>query len=207
MPANETVASTALQQYLIRLDTALAGLPDKERGEILLETRSHVAEQARRSPMLSVPEILDELGPPEAYAQTFLVDRNPTPAAVHRPSVLHGLARLATGSWIALPLLLFVLCCYSVAVLMLFIAIVEIQEPATTGFWIDYTATGRDIGLTVSGPLVPGRGPDVLGGWLIVITLSIAAIIHVAMRALLGRVLRRESTARDSGRAQRPPRA
>jgi hypothetical protein len=206
VPGNDTVASTALQQYLTRLDTALAGLSDKERREILLETRSHVAEQARRSPMLSVPEILEELGPPEAYAQTFLVDRKPTPAALHRPGVLHGLARLATGSWIALPLLLFVLSCYSVAVLMLFIAVNELQEPETTALVVRHDSAGRTVAFAVSDPTIAGKGDDVLGWWLIPISLALAAIIHLAMRALLARVLRREPTARDAARMQPPPR-
>src|SRR5687768_3613292 len=202
--ANDTSASTSLQRYLDRMDAALAGLSLAERREILLETQSHVAEQAERSPMLSVPEILAELGEPEAYARTFLVDGQP--ALPHRQGALHGLARLATGSWTALPLLLFVLCCYSVAVMMLFVAVNEIQEPETTGFWVEQTATGRDIGLTVSGPPTPTRGPDLLGGWLIPITLSIATMIHVAMRALLRRVLPREPTGRHTVRAQPPPR-
>ena len=204
MPANDTSASTSLQLYLSRMEGALARLSDSERREILLETQSHVAEQAERSPMLSVPEILEELGAPEAYARTFLVDQDPAPA--RRPGVLHGLARLATGSWTALPLLLFVLCCYSVAVFMLFVTVLEIQEPATTGFWVEQTATGRDVSLALSGPLIPGRGPDLLGGWIIVIALSVAAVIHLAMRALLRRVLPRESTARDTLPAHPPSR-
>ena len=65
MAANETITSTALQQYLNRMDVALARLSESERREILLETQSHVAEQVRRAPMLSVPEILTELGEPE----------------------------------------------------------------------------------------------------------------------------------------------
>jgi hypothetical protein len=196
VPANDTSASTALQEYLNRLDAALARLSETERREILLETRSHVAEQARRSPMLSVPEILRELGEPEDYARTFIAGGDPP--APGRLGALHGIARLATGSWTALPLLLFVLCCYSVAVFMLFVVFLEILEPATTGLWVEQTATGRNVDFTLSGPLTPGRGPDVLGAWLIVIALSTAAIIHIAMSALLRRVMPRETAPRDT---------
>jgi hypothetical protein len=93
-----------------------------------------------------------------------------------------------------------------VAVFMLFVTVLEIQEPATTGFWVEQTATGRDVSLALSGPLIPGRGPDLLGGWIIVIALSVAAVIHLAMRALLRRVLPRESTARDTLPAHPPSR-
>jgi len=202
VPANETSASTALQEYLNRLDSALVRLSETERREILLETQSHVAEQARRSPELSVPEILAELGGPGDYARTFLVDEDP-PVARHR-GALHGIARLATGSWTALPLLLFILCCYSVAVFMLFVVLLEILEPATTGLWVEQTATGRNVDFTLSGPLTQARGPDELGAWLIVIALSTAAIIHIAMSALLRRVLPREATTRATVRTQTP---
>ena len=193
MPANDTSASTSLQSYLSRLDAALGRLSDPERREILLETRSHVAEQAQRSPMSSVPEILAELGEPEAYARTFLVDQEPVP--VRRLSALHGLARLATGRWTALPLLLFVLCCYSVAVLLLFVAVNEIIEPAATALIVKRGAAGTTIGFSLSDPSIAGQGGDVLGGWITPIALSIVAVIHLAMSALLRRVLRRESTA------------
>src|SRR5687768_17447940 len=183
------------------MDAALAGLSPAERREILLETQSHVAEQARRSPMLSVPEILQELGEPEAYARTF-VDGNATP--LRRPGVLHGIARLATGSWTALPVLLFVLCCYSVAVAMLFIAVNEVHEPETTALYVTQGAKGRTVAFAVSDPTIIGKGGDVLGGWLIPIALSIAAIIHLAMRALLRRVVTREPAARLPAGAQRP---
>jgi hypothetical protein len=119
---------------------------------------------------------------------------------VRRGGALNGLARLATGSWTALPLLLVVVCCYSVAVFMLFVTVLEIVEPSTTGLWMEPTATGRSVGITLSGPVDPTRGPDVLGGWLIVITLSIAALIHLAMRALLRLALPRESSPRNAGK-------
>jgi uncharacterized membrane protein len=195
VPANDTIASAVLQQYLTRLDAALTRLSEAERREILLETRSHVAEQARRSPMLSVPEILAELGEPESYARTFLPEQDASPP--RRLGALHGIARLATGSWTALPLLLFVVCCYSAAVLMLFIAVAKIQEPEATGFFIEHTATGRDVFFGVSDPRAADKGQDLLGLWIIPITLSIATIIHLAMAALLRRFLSRESSRRD----------
>jgi hypothetical protein len=137
----------------------------------------------------SVPEILVDLGQPEEYAQTFLVDRQPAPP--RRSGALQGLARLATGSWTALPLLFFVLSCYSVAVIMVIIVIVEIQEPQNIGFFMDQTATGRDIFFGVSNPAVAARGEDLLGRWIMPIALSIAALIHLAMSALLRRVMPR----------------
>jgi uncharacterized membrane protein len=52
----------ALETDLARLDAALTALPPGERQEILLETRSHVVEQTRRSPSRSADDVLEELG-------------------------------------------------------------------------------------------------------------------------------------------------
>jgi hypothetical protein len=186
------------------MDAALARLSESERREILLETQSHVAEQAERSPQLSVPEILEELGTPEAYARTFLVDGDRD--APRRTGALHGLARLATGSWTALPVLVFVVGFYSVAVLALLIALAELLEPATTGYFVQQTATGRDISFVVSGDPSAVRGPDLLGVWLIPIAISIAVVIHLAMSALLRRVTPRESAVREPPTPREPPR-
>jgi hypothetical protein len=171
----------------MRLDSALARLPAAQRREILLETQSHVADQARRSPMLSVPEILHELGAPDEYARTFLVDGNPAPT--RKLGALHGLARLATGPWTGIPLLLFVVFCYSVGVLALLIALAELLEPETTGLFVHRLPVGRDISFVVSGPVDPTRGPDLLGAWLIPMGVGLALLIHLAMSALLRRVL------------------
>ena len=145
---------------------------------------------------MSVPEILAELGEPEAYAQTFLPDRDPAPH--RRLGSLNGIARLAGGSLKTLPLLIFVLTCYSVAIFALFVALLEITEPATTGFYMELDGPQRNVYFTISGPLIPEPKPDLLGAWLAPIMLVIAGLIHLAMSALLRRIGPRDRGARDS---------
>jgi len=175
-----------LKAYLARLEAALASAPPAERREILLETQSHVFERARRSPWERVEDVLAELGAPEAYARQFLPE-----AAVPAPTpdnTLEATARVAGGGWAALPMLFAVATAYAVAVLALFMAAWELHEPETVGLWIGTGPEGRRFLL---GSNLSGRNMrEVLGGSLVPLALLVAATIHLAVSALLRRLLR-----------------
>jgi len=166
-------------------------VPAEERREILLETRSHVLERTARAPA-PVEAVLAELGPPEAYARQFLADAEP-PAdaapATPAPDVVQGFARLATGRWTALPLLLVVVTGYAFALLLFLLAVSKLLEPDTTGLYLS-DARGRPAFLIVwSDPGFGGR--EVLGHLFAPLALAIAAALHLLLRALLRRVARR----------------
>ncbi len=57
-----------------------------------------------------------------------------------------------------------------------------------------FAVAARSVHVAVSHPNQEGR--EVLGYWLVAITLGIAVAIHLAMSALLRRVLRSESRGR-----------
>jgi hypothetical protein len=193
----EAQATGALETYLAQLEAALTKVPTHERQDILLETRSHVVERTHRSPFRSVTDILAELGPPGTYAQQFLTEQT-SPVrlsdTLRASDPLHGVARLATGSWRVLPLLLFVVSAYAVAVFALFVAVSKLIEPDATGLWIHYVnGERRSISFVLSDPRQPGR--EVLGYALVPLALLVALTIHVAMAALLRQVLRRDTRA------------
>jgi hypothetical protein len=197
MKGTEVRGTAALDTYLARLDAALAPLPAAERRDILLETRSHVAERTRRDPAGSVEAVLAELGPPEAYARQFLPEPDvPRPVSPERPSAppsdaLRAIARLATGGWTRLPLLFVVALAYGVAGFSLLLALWKLVEPDATGIWVHQAGQRRSVQLMVSDPNRPGR--EVLGYWLVPIALGITAAIHLVMSALLRRLLRRDA--------------
>jgi hypothetical protein len=170
--------------YLARLEAALASAPPAERREILLETQSHVLDRARRSPWERVEDVLAELGAPEAYARQFLPDA----AAPAPDNALRAIARLAGGGWASLPALFAVATAYAVAVLALFMAAWEMRQPDTVGLWIGTGTEGRRIllGSNLSG----WNMREVLGGSLVPLALLVAATIHLAVSALLQRMLR-----------------
>lgn len=180
-------APAPLVAYLERLGAALAGAPPAERREILLETRSHVLERAGRSPAERVEDVLAELGAPEAYARQFLPDAVAAPAPLP-DNGLSAVARLAGGGWAALPALFGVATVYGVAALALFMAAWELRQPETVGLWIGTGPEGRRILL---GSNLSGRNMrEVLGGSLVPLALLVAATIHLAVSALLRRMLR-----------------
>lgn len=180
-------SSAGLERYLSRLEAELAAVPAPDRREILLETRSHVLERTSRSPSRSVEDILAELGPPEDYARQFLAE--PEPRRTARPGALRGIARLATGRWTTLPLFFVVIGAYAVAALAFAIGVWKLIEPNGTGLLInDFGGGRRSVHLVVSDPRQQGR--EVLGYWLVPIALGISVGIHLAMSALLRRVLR-----------------
>jgi hypothetical protein len=190
--------SAPLEDYLTRLEAALGALSPAERREILLETRSHVLEQASRSPDRGVPAVLAELGPPESYASQFVGEAPAAPAAEAAPaareapgsSTLHGLARLGAGGWRRAPMLLLVLTAYGIAGLGVLLLISEIVDPAGTGFVVRELPDGmRHIGFAISGTLEPGD--DLLGAWFAPLLLLLIAAIHLGVRRLLRRELRR----------------
>jgi hypothetical protein len=194
VPGAEANHAAELETYLGRLEAALAALPADERREILLETRSHVLERTRRAPTQRLPDLLAELGAPEAYACQFLPDDAPaaraTPPGRRGSTTLVGLAELTTRGWRALPLLLVFGAAYALAGIVLLFVLGELVDPIGTGVFVDPRPGGKSrIHVLVSSDGAPGR--DVLGRWLLPIGLAIAGAIHLVVRALLRLALRR----------------
>jgi hypothetical protein len=185
MHGSESRTSSALDQYLDRLDSALTGVPPHERNDILREMRSHVIERTRRAPFPDVEQVLSELGPPAAYARQFLPETELVPTTSR--AVLPQVAQLVGGGWRTLPLLLVVLTSYAVGIVAFAIALWKLIEPDGTGLWINELGSGRrSISLMISDPRQEGR--EVLGYWLVPIGMGIAVLVHLGMSALLKRV-------------------
>jgi uncharacterized membrane protein len=198
MNTPRTEPSAHLESYLTRLDAALTGVSEADRREILLETRSHVADRVGGSSFRDLDDVLAELGPPEVYARQFLVgDGSPAlmppaaaPAAIPR-TTLGDLAQLATGRWTSLPLLLLVASAYALAILALVLAVSKVLEPASLGLWITETPGGERSRFFFGITDRPHEGREVLGYWLIAPLLLTAAAIHLGVSRLLKRVVRR----------------
>jgi hypothetical protein len=175
-----------LESYLARLEAALSTTPTVERREILLETRSHVLERTRRGPPQRVEDVLAQLGAPEAYARQFMPELD-TPTTPHR-NALSDIARLAIGGWTALPAVFVVATAYAVAVVALLMAAWELLEPDKVGLWLGSEGGERRVLLGSY-----SRGPhmrEVLGDGLVPLALVLAVTVHIAMSALLRRLLR-----------------
>ncbi len=215
--ARSSHSPEALGAYLEVLSAALASLPADERREILLETRSHVAERhARRLRASSasttdsdgaVAAVLAELGPAEAYAARFLGESLPpemSPTAVGAPApvpvdprVVARLAGVHAAGWRAVPTLTAVVLAYAVAAVWLIIAVAKPFAPETTGLFVEPDGRGG-INVDFVFNSAPHRGHrEVLGWWLLPLAPLVAWAAHRGAGALLGRMA--------AGRRARPP--
>ena len=176
-----------LESYLRQLESELAGLSRDERTEIVLETRSHVAERLQRDSSLSVDDVLSDLGEPHQYAREFL----PKTSVEHEAGPVGDVATVVTRGWRSLPVLIIVAAGYGIAALLVFIAIAKIAEPDATGWYVRTLADHRSVGLVLSDPNHGGR--DVLGYWLVAITLAGAGAIHWMISRLLRRIVRKSN--------------
>ncbi len=202
----DAAAGAPLEDYLARLDAALATLPPTDRQDILLETRSHVLEQARRAPHRPVGAILAELGGAEDYARQFLPERGfdhaPDAPEADRTALvaprgwrvssvtLLGLSRLAADGLLRLPLLMLVLAAYGVAGFAFLLLCAELYDAPGTGIFTRVLPNGdRQVGVLFSDP-VPADATDVFGPWFGPMLAAIVAVVVLGVRALLQRVLR-----------------
>jgi uncharacterized membrane protein len=175
-----------LESYLSRLDAQLGALSPDERREILMETRSHVSERTARFPFPSVDEVLGQFDGPEVYARQFRQDRPPLPAASQqrsRRTALQGLARLAAGGWLALPVLLVVVFAYAIALTAFIVGLTKVISPTEVGVWV--SDVGGRTHLSHAGYNAEFGGREILGYWLAVITFGIGIAISAAASAFL----------------------
>jgi hypothetical protein len=110
-----------------------------------------------------------------------------TPTTPHR-NALSDIARLAIGGWTALPAVFVVATAYAVAVVALLMAAWELLEPDKVGLWLGSEGGERRVLL---GSYSRGRHMrEVLGDGLVPLALVLAVTVHIAMSALLRRLVR-----------------
>jgi len=189
-----------LESYLSRLDAQLGTLSLDERREILMETRSHVSERAARFPFPSVEAVLAQFGGPDVYARQFLQDKvSLPPPQQHTPrrTALQGLARLAAGGWLAMPVLLMVVFGYTVALAAFATGLTKVISPGDVGVW--WHDVGGHSQLFHAGFNADLGGREILGYWLAVIAFGIAIAISVALSAFLRWLARTDPGLTKSG--------
>lgn len=149
------------EEYLARVAERLQVLPERDRGEILDETRSHIAERygALPEPQAAAAAMAD-LGSPEAYAEAFLAEYGMTEEAFARPS--RRLIRSAGGVVLAI----------LAGALLLFGLLNVLTPPSAESVWFIW----RDVGL--------GRY-----GWFLLFAASwiLAGVAAIGAAALLRR--------------------
>lgn len=182
--------SPDLETYLKRLRWALAGLPEEDRNEIVLETRSHFLDRLEGPRAVPFATVAQELGAPEEYARRFRENYEISAAlgsgsAFH---MLHAVARLLGRSLQAFVGFFFFLFLYLNSVAFLLVAILKPVFPENMGLW---TSSREPLFLFgfVEDPARPGLSEH-LGWWLVPVSLAICVLLYWLATVLLRKFLR-----------------
>jgi hypothetical protein len=171
--------SARIDQYLAVLNRALAGLPPDEREDIVREARSHILERAGRHEG-DLDIILQDMGPPELYANSFLDGRLP-PIPVGSAGRWTPRAFLRMGARVVAAFL------SAVGGLLAVIATYKLFWPSSVGVWQEPPLNPKANVRLVFRAGIDGvpPGDEVLGYWLIPIAGLLASLFFVIARGLV----------------------
>jgi hypothetical protein len=180
--------------YLAQLERELHPLPAGERGRILQEIGGHLAERAEAGPQTLHATIV-QLGTPRSLARSFiddaaLSDALSTGKALH---ILWAILSRAGRSlaWVSLGTVGVLL--YLFAAAFLIMAVLKPVMPERVGMWANSYGDGVINFGVMGGPIQ--RGPELLGWWIIPISLAAAIAFWLAAGWVLkrgGRLLLRK---------------
>jgi len=181
---DDTEQHPDLKVYLRRLRWALAALPERDRDDVVEETRLHVLERVESG--RSLEQALAALGPAPTYARGFLdeMELSEVLASQGSGAMLRAVARRAQRSLVAAAALAAVLALGASAVLTLSVAVFEIGDPVHTGLWVSDDQTF--IGVIDD----PSSARDLLGGWIFVLAAVNALLAWWLGRLVLLRAIR-----------------
>ena len=165
-----------VERYLERLDRVLATLSARERAKIIREARRDIADRvASRDGEWSVARVLDELGEPVEYAQTFITPERRTslgPIARLYHAGHTRLAGLLTVGTLAFG--------YASSLLFIALAIVKLIHPDRVGLWLDRASGDWFLAVVPLGDRPAGE--EVLGWWFVPIVLSAVVVLYHGTR-------------------------
>jgi uncharacterized membrane protein len=169
-----------LELYMARFQASLTGMTAAIRQDIVDEIRAHVYERMRVSGM-SIPQILERLGPPEELGREYS-----TGAPVTRRDRLSPLVVLrGVGSWgvtavHAAAIATVAIWGYGIGIAFLIFALLRSVVPELTVIWA--TADFEDIGI---GPHRPFGAHPLAENWLQPIAVGLGVVfLMLATKAL-----------------------
>jgi uncharacterized membrane protein len=170
-------APADLKAYLRRLGWSLASLPERDRDDIVEETRVHVLERIEQG--RPAGEILAALGPPESYARGFIDEMEISGAlASQRPGQsLALLLRRAHRSAVAAAAVLATTVLAVIALMGVAALVAKPFDPEHVGLW-----TSPHGAFFVGAPGPGFDGHEHLGNWIYP-----AAVLDLAVTWFLGR--------------------
>lgn len=173
--------SSELHDWLRRLRWALGALPERDRDDIVAETRAHLEERVAGGE--SPERALAAFGAPEVYARQF-VDEMELAGALgsqHSGAALSAVARRVHRSLVAASALVLVTILSMLALLLTSTAVLKVSNPTHVGLWRH--SRGMFLGIIDD----PANGQELLGAWLFPLAgLGLALAWWIGRVVLLG---------------------
>ena len=177
-----------IEAYVRRLTGALQGLPAEERAAVASEIRSHLADCAARGEG-ALAHAIGAMGMPELLGRSY-VEEYRLAGALEKGSPLRLLAivlRLTARGLGGFLGGLVVLKLYLIGVTCFLVAGTKLVEPDHVGMWI----APRFFALTINGPPPPAPVPELLGYWIVPLSVALGAACLLGGTRLLRFVARR----------------
>jgi uncharacterized membrane protein len=180
------------ETYLRQLERDLARMPADERGKIVQEIRSHLAERAAVGPQM-LRAAITQLGPPSSLARSFVDDWQLSGALERGPSwrILLAMLQRVWRSLAAVVICTVTCVLYAFAVAFLIIAVMKPITPGNVGMWAGQNGGIGDFGVIFG---TVHTTAELLGWWIIPIALVCAVFCYFAAALIMrggGRLLLR----------------
>ncbi len=171
--------------YLGQLDRYLQRLPADERAKIVQEIGSHLAEREAVGPE-TLHATITQLGAPRDLARNFIEDYALTGALGRGPSwrILLAILPRALRSLTALAIGTAGVLLYGFALAFVAVAVLKPVTPRNVGLWANDRGGFGDFG-AIYGTV--HHTPELLGWWVIPISLLLGALAYVAAAWLMRR--------------------
>jgi uncharacterized membrane protein len=168
-----------LEAFLRRFKWGLATLPERDREDIVAETRAHVCERVERGDALQ--SVLAAFGSPESYARTFVdsVEVSSALASEDSTALLATILRRAHRSAVALAAFAVLLALGASTALIVSVAVMKIFDPVHAGLWV--SDTQQFIGVIDD----PTAARELLGNWVFAIAAAACAVAWIVGRLTL----------------------
>ncbi|HVP36460.1 MAG TPA: hypothetical protein VMT04_05640 [Terriglobales bacterium] len=184
-----------LDDYLQKLKDVLRPLPEKERDEIVLEIKGHIQEKLSQSSQAegdkeALMNALIKLGKPEEYGSEFVTDYLLSRGIERRHAgmIFKGLIRWGCNTLVGFFYSLFFFVSYSISLSFVFIGIMKPIFQEQVGFFLR-DGIPQNFGF-IMGAIDRQGMHEVLGYWIIPITLIIGIVWFFATTWLLKKVIR-----------------
>ena len=177
-----------IEAYVRRLTGALQPLPAEERSAVANEIRSHLADCAARGEG-SLARAVDAMGVPELLGRSY-VEEYRLAGALEKGSPLRllaivlGLTARGLAGFVGA---LVVLKLYLIGATCFLVAGTKLIEPDHVGIWI----APNYFALTINGPPPPAPVPELLGYWIVPLSVMLGVACLLGGTRLLYFVGRR----------------